>query len=100
MIITNVNSKDLKSLESVHPRFASAFEFIKKAVKEDLADGNYEIDGKDIFAFISSYKTETESEAKFEAHKKFKEIEKLAEVDSVKHILQSGSGYLEQTKSL
>ena len=75
MIITNVNSKDLRSLESVHPRFASAFEFIKKAVKEDLADGNYEMDGKDIFAFISSYKTKTESEAKFEAHKKYIDIQ-------------------------
>jgi YhcH/YjgK/YiaL family protein len=75
MIITNVNSKDLKSFQSVHPRFKKAFEFIEMAVKEDLADGNYEIDGKDIYAFISSYKTKTEREAKFEAHKKYIDIQ-------------------------
>ena len=67
MIVTNVNSKDLKDFEKIHPRFKDAFDFIKKAVNEDLADGNYEIDGKNIYAFISSYKTKTEAEAKFEA---------------------------------
>lgn len=75
MIITNVNSKDLKDLEKIHPRFEPAFDFIKKAVNEDFADGNYEIDGKDIYAFISSYKTKTEQEGKFEAHKKYIDIQ-------------------------
>ena len=59
MIITNVNSKDLKSLENVHPRFAAAFEFIKKAVKEDLADGNYEIDEKNLTLRFGIIKSQT-----------------------------------------
>ena len=75
MIVTNVNSKDLKSFENIHPRFQKAFEFIKKAVKENLNDGNYDIDGKDVYAFISSYKTKTEAEGKFEAHKKYIDIQ-------------------------
>ena len=75
MIVTNVNSKELKSFESIHPRFKAAFDFIKKAVREDLDDGNYEIDGKEVYAFISSYKTKTEQEAKFEAHKKYIDIQ-------------------------
>ena len=75
MIVTNINSKDLKDFEKIHPRFKDAFDFIKKAVNEDLADGNYEIDGKNVYAFISSYKTKTEAEAKFEAHKKYIDIQ-------------------------
>ena len=75
MIVTNVNSKDLKNFESIHPRFKAAFDFIKKAVNEDLADGNYEIDDKNIYAFISSYKTKTEAEGKFEAHRKYIDIQ-------------------------
>lgn len=75
MIVTNVNSKDLKDFEKIHPRFKDAFDFIKKAVNEDLSDGNYEIDGKEIYAFISSYKTKTEAEGKFEAHRKYIDIQ-------------------------
>ena len=75
MIATNINSKDLEAFKSVHPRFAEAFEFLKKAVNEGFADGNYEIDGKNIYAFISSYKTKTESEVSFEAHKKYIDIQ-------------------------
>ena len=75
MIITNVDSNDLKSFENIHPRFQKAFEFIKKAVNENLSDGDYEIDAKNIYAFISSYKTKTEAEAKFEAHRKYIDIQ-------------------------
>ena len=57
MIITNIASKDLESFKNIHPRFNAAFEFIKKAVNENLSEGDYEIDGKNIYAFISSYKT-------------------------------------------
>lgn len=75
MVVTNVYSKDLESFKNIHPRFAEAFEFIEKAVGENLVDGNYEIDGKNIYAFVSSYKTKTESEVKFEAHRKYIDIQ-------------------------
>lgn len=75
MIITNIASKDLESFKNIHPRFNVAFEFIKKAVNENLSEGDYEIDGRNIYAFISSYKTKTEAECKFEAHRKYIDIQ-------------------------
>jgi YhcH/YjgK/YiaL family protein len=75
MIVTNINSKDLENFKNIHPRFSAAFDFIKKAVNENLADGNYEIDEKNIYAFISSYKTKLEAEGKFEAHRKYIDIQ-------------------------
>ncbi len=75
MIVTNVNSKDLEKFKSIHPRFSEAFDFLKKAVSENFEDGNYEIDGKEIYAFISSYTTKTEADAKFEAHRKYIDIQ-------------------------
>lgn len=75
MVATSIFSKDLESFKSIHPHFSDAFEFLKKAVKEDYKDGNYEIDGKNIYAFISSYETKTESEVQFEAHNKYIDIQ-------------------------
>lgn len=75
MVVTNINSKDLESFKNIHPRFGEAFEFIKKIVNENAPDGNYEIDGQNVFAFVSSYKTKTESECKFEAHRKYIDIQ-------------------------
>ena len=75
MVVTNIYSKDLESFKSIHPRFSEAFDVIKKLVEEDAADGNYEIDGKNVYAFISSYETKTESEVQFEAHKKYIDIQ-------------------------
>ncbi len=75
MVATNIFSKDLESFKSIHSRFGEAFEFLKKAVNEDYKDGNYEIDGKNIYAFISSYETKTESEVQFEAHNKYIDIQ-------------------------
>ncbi len=75
MVVTNIFSKDLESFKSIHPRFSEAFEFLKKAINENYEDGNYEIDGKNIYAFITSYETKMESEAQFEAHKKYIDIQ-------------------------
>ena len=75
MVVTNINSKDLESLKNIHPRFGEAFEFIKKIVNENAPDGDYEIDGRNIYAFVSSYETKTDSEVNFEAHRKYIDIQ-------------------------
>ena len=75
MVVTSIFSKDLENFKSIHPRFSEAFEFLKKAINQDFEDGNYEIDGKNIYAFISSYETKTESECQFEAHRKYIDIQ-------------------------
>ncbi len=75
MVVTNINSKDLESFKNIHPRFGEAFEFIKKIVNENAPDGDYEIDGRNVFAFVSSYETKTDSEVNFEAHRKYIDIQ-------------------------
>lgn len=75
MVVTSIFSKDLENFKSIHPRFSEVFEFLKKAVNQGFEDGNYEIDGKNIYAFISSYETKTENEVQFEAHRKYIDIQ-------------------------
>lgn len=56
------------------PRFAAAFEFLKK-LPANQAAGRYELDGDNCFALVQSYKTKPHAEAKFEAHKKYIDIQ-------------------------
>lgn len=53
--------------------FEKGFEFIKKAVKEDIPVGKYEIDGKKVYASIQEY--DTKEVSKFEAHKNYIDIQ-------------------------
>lgn len=75
MVVTSIFSKDLENFKNIHPRFSDAFEFLKNAINQGFEDGDYEIDGKNIYAFISSYETKTESEVQFEAHNKYIDIQ-------------------------
>ena len=75
MVVTSIFSKDLENFTNIHPRFSDAFEFLKNAINQGFEDGDYEIDGKNIYAFISSYETKTESEVQFEAHNKYIDIQ-------------------------
>jgi len=59
----------------LHPAFKEAFAFMEKAAKEDLAVGRYELDGDNLFALVQAYETKPESEAKWEAHKKYIDIQ-------------------------
>lgn len=62
---------------SIHPRFEKAFEFMAKAVAEDLPVGQYEIDGKDLYAFISEYETAVPKDRVFEVHEQYIDIQFL-----------------------
>lgn len=55
--------------------FEKAFDFIKKATSENLPAGKYEIDGSNIYAMVQEYKTKAPEEAKFEAHRKYIDIQ-------------------------
>ena len=56
-------------------KLAKGFEFIKKAVSENLPIGKYEIDGTDIYAMIQEYTTKHPDGALFEGHKKYIDIQ-------------------------
>ncbi len=59
----------------IHPRFEKAFQFMEKAVAENLPAGQYEIDGKDIYAFISEYETAVPKDRVFEVHQTYIDIQ-------------------------
>ena len=68
MIIDTLASR--KKYYCIHPLFENAFEYIQKQNLEEMAEGNYEIDGDQLRAIISEKtgKTEEEAIAKFECH--------------------------------
>lgn len=71
MIFDNIKNCNLYS----DPRLQKGFEFLKNADLQALADGRYEIEGNNIFANVQSLKTKPKNEKKWEAHKKYIDIQ-------------------------
>lgn len=67
--------KNCEQYVGVHKGFKEAFDFVKKAMQENLPAGHYEIDGKAIFAIIQEYTTKSEAGTPFEGHKKYIDIQ-------------------------
>ncbi len=59
---------------SLAPRFAVAFEFLEK-LPADQPDGRCDIDGDNCFALVQTYNTKPLSQAKFEAHRRYIDIQ-------------------------
>ncbi len=72
---------------SVHPNFQKAFDFIKKAVAEDLPVGKYEIEGKDLYASIQEYTTKVFPEGKFEGHEKYIDVQYIVSGKEVMEVI-------------
>lgn len=73
MIVDSI--KNCEKYYGVHEGFDKSFDFIKKAVSENLPVGNYEIDGKKVFAFIQEYTTKQPEESAFEGHRNYIDIQ-------------------------
>ena len=73
MIVDSI--KNCETYYGSHIRFNDAFGFIKRAVEENLPVGNYEIVGKDLFAFIQEYETKLPEESAFEGHRNYIDIQ-------------------------
>ncbi len=58
-------------------RIAKGLEVLSGTDFNNLQDGKYEIDGDNIFYLVQRYKTKKASEAKFEAHKKYIDIQAI-----------------------
>ncbi len=67
--------KNCAQYEGTHEGFRKGFDFIKKAVSENLPEGRYELDGTDVYAFIQQYTSKPEAESSFEAHKRYIDIQ-------------------------
>ena len=90
MVVDNIKNKEI--YYGLHPNFKKAFDFIEKALKENREVAKYEIDGKNVYAFIQEYEGKKPHE-KFEGHKNYidiqfiasgKEIMECAEIDGCK----------------
>ncbi len=77
-----------KNYELIRELSAESCEFAKKIVAEGIADGRYDFsDGS--FASVSSYETKKRSEACYEAHKKYIDVQlmlKGREIIGIEHI--------------
>jgi biofilm protein TabA len=77
-------------------RWAKAFKFLKGNDLTKLELKRYDIDGDNLFATVSEYQSKNEETAKFEAHRKYidiqyvisgKEIMNIAPINTVKEVL-------------
>jgi YhcH/YjgK/YiaL family protein len=59
------------------PKFERAFEYLKETDFSALADGMYEIEGKQMWALLTSFETESEEARKFEAHRTYIDVQYL-----------------------
>lgn len=77
MIIDKIeNSHRYKGLNT---RIEKTFEYIRNTDLKNIQPGKYEIDGENVFALISDYKTKPESEGKLEAHRKYIDVQYVIE---------------------
>lgn len=67
-----LNAKEYYNLGE---RFQRGFEFLLNNDLSMFENGKYEIDGENIFVSVQDYNTKLLSEGKFEAHKKYADIQ-------------------------
>ena len=60
--------------ESLNPRFAKAFAFLR-TVDGTQELGRHDLEGDDCFALVQTYETKPMEKAKFEAHRKYIDVQ-------------------------
>lgn len=73
MIIDKLENAHL--YKNLGERISKSFEYIRTTDLKNLPAGRYPIDGENIFALVSEYKTKSEAEKKLEAHKKYIDVQ-------------------------
>lgn len=87
MIFDNI--KNCKMYYGVNPKFEKAFTFIKKAMDEDAEVGTYEIDGKEIYAFVQKYDSKIKEDCAFEGHENYIDIQCVIEGCEVMGVIEA-----------
>ena len=75
MIVSALNDKMINDYAKVHPRFELAFQALREYAAKDVADGKYEIDGKNVFISVMTGPTKPVAEKKFEVHRDYIDIQ-------------------------
>jgi len=55
--------------------FAAGFAYLRETDLANLADGRYEIEGKNVLAIVQTYPTKPQSEGRWEAHRDHADIQ-------------------------
>lgn len=82
--------ENISKYASINKNFIKAFRFIEENNLEEFSEGKYEVDGDNVFISIQTYITRDEVENKWEAHKKYIDIQyilKGTEVMGYKNLL-------------
>jgi beta-galactosidase beta subunit len=79
MILDRLANADLYA--PVHPRFAAAFRFLREADFTKLADGEHEIDGRNLFVAVESVQGRGRAGSKLEAHRRYKPVAACRDVE-------------------
>lgn len=66
---------DRARYEGLHPLFKAAFDFIERCEAEPLAQGEYEIDARDLYAMVQQYDTMPDNVPGWEGHRKYVDIQ-------------------------
>ncbi len=69
------NIKNASSYYYLGERFEKGFEYLQRTDILELKNGRYEIDGTDVFVNIQDYQTKSLEDGRFEAHKKYADIQ-------------------------
>ena len=69
------NIKNAKNYYYLGERFQKGFEYLLNTDLNNLSNGKYEIDGENIFVSVQDYTSKLPEEGKFEAHKKYADIQ-------------------------
>lgn len=77
MIVDNI--KNVKRYFCLGKRFDTALEYLKSTDFSKFDAGDYDIDGKNIYMLIRDYSTKTKEECEWEAHKKYIDVQYVAE---------------------
>jgi len=73
MIIDKIENAHIYKM--IGERISKSLEYIKATDLKTLPAGKYTIDGENIFALVSEYKTKSEQEGKLEAHRKYLDVQ-------------------------
>ena len=68
-------AENLLQYKEEYPVFEQILELIEKHKQEKISPGTYHIDGEKLFASIAQYRTEADKEVKFEAHRKYADLQ-------------------------
>jgi YhcH/YjgK/YiaL family protein len=77
MIIDKIENAHL--YKNIGERISKSFDYIKTTDLKNLPAGKYLIEGENIFALVSEYKTKSEREGKLEAHRKYIDVQYVIE---------------------